>query len=95
MISPDSREAVRELSPELQQSMENDSDAMQSCQVSGVEHVSRGPKDHMNIRILQTMISTMISGIPFIAGLGTRKQDPYVYVVFWALKVNPNWIRQT
>ena len=41
---------------------------------------TRGPKDHINIRILQTMIS----GIPLILGLGTRMSDPYVYVVLWA-----------
>ena len=38
------------------------------------------PKVHMNIRILQTLIS----GIPLILGLGTRMSDPYVYVVCWA-----------
>ena len=31
--------------------------------------VSRGPKDHINIRILHNMIS----GSPLILGLGTRK----------------------
>ena len=40
----------------------------------------RGPKDHINIRTLQTLIS----GIPLILGLGTRVSDPYVYVVSWA-----------
>ena len=39
----------------------------------------RGPKDHINIRILQTMIS----GIPLVLGLGTRMSDPYVYLVLW------------
>ena len=42
--------------------------------------IDRGPKDYINIRILQTMIS----GIPLILGLGTRMSDPYVYVVLWA-----------
>ena len=41
---------------------------------------SRGPKDNINIRIPQTMIS----GIPLIVVLGTRMSDPYVYVGFWA-----------
>ena len=36
------------------------------------------PKDHINIMILQTMIS----GIPLILDLGTRTWDLYVYVVF-------------
>ena len=31
----------------------------------------RDPNDHINTRILQTMIS----GIPLIVGLGTRMQD--------------------
>ena len=26
----------------------------------------------------------MFSGIPLVLGLGTRRSDPYVYVVFWA-----------
>ena len=42
----------------------------------------RGPEEHINIRILQTMISS----IPLIFGLSTRMSDPYVYVVFWAPK---------
>ena len=37
--------------------------------------VNRGPKEHINMRILQTMIS----GIRRILGLGTRMSDPYVY----------------
>ena len=41
----------------------------------------RGPKDHINIRILQTMIS----GIPLILSLGTRMSDRYVYVAFGPL----------
>ena len=40
----------------------------------------KAPKDHINIRILQIMIS----GIPLILGLGTRMSCPYVYVVLWA-----------
>ena len=43
---------------------------------------SRAPKDHINIRILPTMVS----GIPLVLGLGTRMSDPYVYVAFWAPK---------
>ena len=43
-----------------------------------VVDVPRGPKDHINIRILRTMISGII------LGLLTRMSDPYVYVVFWA-----------
>ena len=39
--------------------------------------LSRGPTDHINTRILQTMVS----GIPLLLGLGTRISDPYVYVV--------------
>ena len=43
--------------------------------------VTLGPnKDHINKRILQTMISDIL----VILGLGTRMSDPYVYVVFWA-----------
>ena len=41
---------------------------------------SSAPQDHINIRILQTMISA----IPLILGLETKMSDPYVYVVFWA-----------
>ena len=41
----------------------------------------RGPNDHINIRIVQTMIS----GIPFILCFRSRIQDPYVYVVCWPL----------
>ena len=48
------------------------------CGVLPAKH--RGPKDHINIRILQSMIC----GFPLILGLGTRMSDPYVYVVFWA-----------
>ena len=33
-----------------------------------------GPKDHINVRILQTMVS----GIPLVEGPGTGMQDPYV-----------------
>ena len=36
--------------------------------------ISRDPKDHINIRLLETMIS----GIPLLASLGTRMSDPYV-----------------
>ena len=39
----------------------------------------RGPKDGINIRILQTMIS----GIPRRLGLRTTIKDTYAYVVFW------------
>ena len=46
----------------------------------------RGRKDHINTRILETMIS----GIPVIVGLGTRLSDPYVCVGFWAPRIgNP------
>ena len=37
-----------------------------------VRAIHRGPKDHTNIRIVQTMIS----GIPLMLGLGTRMSDP-------------------
>ena len=37
----------------------------------------RGPRDHINRRILQTMIS----GILLVLGLGTRMSDPSVYIV--------------
>ena len=40
----------------------------------------RAVRDHINIRILQTMVS----GFPLLWGLGTRMSDPCVYVVFWA-----------
>ena len=43
--------------------------------------VHRAAKDHINIRILQTMIP----GVPLILGLGTRMSDPYVCVVFGPL----------
>ena len=39
-----------------------------------------GPEDHVNIRVLQHLIS----GIPFILGLGARMSDSYLDVVFWA-----------
>ena len=45
-------------------------------------HISihmRGPKGHINLRILQTMVS----GIPLAWFLGTRLLDPFVYVVVW------------
>ena len=32
-----------------------------------------GPKDNINIRILQNMVA----GIPLVLGLGTRMSDPY------------------
>ena len=38
------------------------------------------PKDHVNTRILQHMIS----GTLLILDLGTSMLDPYVYVVCWA-----------
>ena len=37
-------------------------------------------RSSINIRILQVIVS----GIPSVLGLGTRMQDPYVYVAFWA-----------
>ena len=40
----------------------------------------KGPKDPINLRILQTAVS----GIPPLFDLGTRMLDPYVYVVFEA-----------
>ena len=40
---------------------------------------SRAPRDHIKMRILQSMVS----GIPLILGLGTRVSDPCVSVVFW------------
>ena len=43
----------------------------------------RDPRDHIHIRILQTMIS----GTPLILGLGARMSDPDVYVVFRAPKI--------
>ena len=36
-----------------------------------------GAKDHVNVRILQTMIS----GIPLMLSLPTKMSDPHVYVV--------------
>ena len=41
----------------------------------------RGPKDHIDLGILQTMIS----GLPLMLGLGTRMSDPYVHVALWAM----------
>ena len=46
---------------------------------------TRAPKDHLNIRILQTMIS----GFPLVLGRGIRMWDPCVCVVFWALTKPP------
>ena len=40
-------------------------------------HETRGPKSHINIRILQGMVS----GIPCVWGRRMRSQDPYPYVV--------------
>ena len=42
--------------------------------------IIRPPKSHINMRIIQNMIS----GIPLILGLGIRKSYPYVDVVVWA-----------
>ena len=41
---------------------------------------NRAPKNHINIRILQTIVS----GIPLVLGLRTRMSDPCVYVACWA-----------
>ena len=38
----------------------------------------RGPKDHVHMRILQTMVSE----IPLVLSLSARMPDPYVHVVF-------------
>ena len=43
---------------------------------------TRGPKDHINTRSLQTMIS----GIPLMLGLGTGISNPHVYAVFGACR---------
>ena len=40
----------------------------------------RGPKDHVTVGILETMVS----GIPLVLGLGTRLADPCVDKVFGA-----------
>ena len=42
--------------------------------------LNRGPKDHVNTRIPQTMISSIL----LLLGLGNKMSDPYVCVVFWA-----------
>ena len=42
--------------------------------------INRGSKDHMNIKILQTMFS----GVPLVLDLRARMWEPYVYVVFGA-----------
>ena len=42
--------------------------------------VTRCPKDHINARILQTMIS----GVPLISGLGAGMSEPYIHMAFWA-----------
>ena len=47
---------------------------------SAVHNLIRAPKDHINMRITQNMIS----GIDPVYGLSTRISDPYVYVVLWA-----------
>ena len=44
------------------------------------DHPSRGPKHHINKRILQTLFF----GIPLVLGLRARMQDPCVDVVFCA-----------
>ena len=64
-------------------------DSLESCASTPLfravaQSRARAPKDHINIRILQTMIS----GFPLKLGLGTRMSDPCVYVVFWAPKVS-------
>ena len=41
--------------------------------------LDRTSKDHINIRILQHIMS----GIPLILGLGTRVPDPYAYIVLY------------
>ena len=45
-----------------------------------LKQTNGGPKDHINKRILQIMVS----GIPLILGLRARMEAPYVYVGFWA-----------
>ena len=50
----------------------------------GLGSIFRGPKHHINTRIL----NTMISGILFILGLGTKTTDPYVDVVVWAPNIS-------
>ena len=55
--------------------------AMRVCASPG----SRGPKDHMNSRILRTIVS----GISLVLGPRTGRQDPYVYVVFGAAEQCP------
>ena len=37
-----------------------------------------GPKEHLNTRLLQTIVS----GIPLVLGLGARMWGPHVYVFF-------------
>ena len=49
--------------------------------------LSRTPKDHVDIRILQTMIS----GLLLIWVPGARMSDPYDYVVFWASIEGCSW----
>ena len=61
--------------------MEGPSCRIQQDSGCGIGSCSRAPKDHIEIRILQTMIS----GIRLGWGLGSRLSDPFVYVVFWAL----------
>ena len=51
----------------------------------------RAPKDHINIRILPTMIS----GIPLLLAPGTRMRYPYVHVVFGPLKVPASPLKGT
>ena len=45
---------------------------------TGCTCISRSPKDHMNIRIRQAMVASIL----LVLGLGPRMQYPYVYVVF-------------
>ena len=50
--------------------------------ISGSASKTKGPKDHINIRILQTRVS----GIPLILGLGTEMSDPMFMWSFGPLK---------
>ena len=56
-----------------------------------ITFVSTGPKDHINIRIPQTMVSGIPLIMGLIMGLGTRMLDAYVYVVFWAPSIVTVW----
>ena len=74
--------AYAEARSEEQASAETESTGIATCKKSRRENGAgnnRPPNDHINTRILQTMIS----GIPLVLDLGTRMRDPNVYTILY------------